>query len=305
MAKEATAAKSSTENEVRFLENRKVRIKPVIVPGRWSSIFEDERPNEAFMYPTSKRSYDLPNKAGTLQKVSVLDAYEKVKTPDYSDLITEQEFFERKLFKKPGELSIYNAESTFWRDFRVMMGREGLTLDLKDPIDMLKYKVLLANKNTIAPSWDDRFGKGSYEFAVIDESVVIQTEKEQGELEDRANFEFLKIKDNTAKLSDILRLRGFKVPENSRPEFIVQEVRKLVKATPSQFLTTVNDPMFESKVLLKNALRVRALEMPKPGVYALPGGILIGTEREAITYIEQPENATIKQRIINQIEVAK
>ncbi len=299
------APKAKAETEVKFLENRKVRVKPIVVPGRWVSVFEDDRPNDPFMYNSSKRSYDLPNRQNTTQKVSILDAYEKVKTADYSDLITEQEFFERKLFKKPGELSIYNTESTFWKEFRVYVTREGVTLDLKDPIDMLKYKLLLANKNTIAPSWEERFNKGSYEFVLLDESVVMQTEKEQGELEDKANLEFLKIKDNIAKLADILRLRGFKVPDNSRPEFTVQEVRKIVKANPEQFLSTILDPLFESKVLLRNAMRARALEMPKPGVYALPGGVMIGSEREAITFIEDPENASIKQRIINQIEATK
>ena len=52
------APKAKAETEVKFLENRKVRVKPIVVPGRWVSVFEDDRPNDPFMYNSSKRSYD-------------------------------------------------------------------------------------------------------------------------------------------------------------------------------------------------------------------------------------------------------
>lgn len=288
-----------------FLENRRIKVKAIAGANRWGSVFEDDRPNDPFMYNGVKKSYDLPNKEGTLVKKNILDAYKKVATADYPDLITEQEFFERKLFLEPGELSIYNQKSRFWADFRVTVPKEGITLDLRDPMDMIKYKVLLANTNTIAPNWEARFSKASYEFVLVDESVVIEVEKEKGDLEDRASIEYLKIKDNMAKMSDILRLKGFKVPADTKLSFLQNEVRKLSKQDPKSFILLVTDPMLEYKVMLRNAVRVKALEMPRVGQYALPGGTLIGSEQETIKYLEDPENQNIKQRIINQIEAAK
>lgn len=305
MAKAFPSTESVEPTYVNFLENKKIRVKAITTPGKWASIFEDDRPNDPFMYNNVKKSYDLPNKAGTLTKKSVLDAYNKVQTRDYPDLVTEQEFFERKLFLVPGELSIYNQNSRFWADFRVTIPKEGTTLDLRDPMDMLKYKVLLANTNTIAPSWEARGAKGSYEFVLIDESIVVELEKERGDIEDKASIEYLKIKDNMSKLSDILRLKGFKVPADTKLNFLQNEVRKMSKENPKEFIMIVTDPMLEFKVMLRNAVRVKALEMPRAGQYALPGGQLIGSEQETIKYLEDPENQNIKLRIINQIEAAR
>lgn len=289
-----------------FLEARKVSVKPIAREGKWASIFEDDRPNDPFMFDTAKKSYPLPNKAGTLQKVSVLDAYEKVATMQYpNELITEQEFFERQLFKKPGDLSVYNNESQFWKEFRVMIPKTGITLDLKDPIDMLKYKVLLACRNHIAPNWESRLMKAGYEFVIIDEGTKVSAEKEKGEVEDAATLEYLKIKDSAEKLKDVLRLQGFVTSENFRLDALQNEVRRFAKNTPKAFLDIIKDPLFEEKILIKNALKVKALETPKPGQYALPGGVILGSERETITYLNDPENFAIRQRIINQIENTK
>ncbi|MGK3946870.1 hypothetical protein ABK046_51960, partial [Streptomyces caeruleatus] len=67
-------------------------------------------------------------------------------------------------------------DANFWRKHRlgrVIMGKEGIKLNLNQPLDMLKYLILMSNPDKVAPSYDDKDKKATYEFMVVDESKVV------------------------------------------------------------------------------------------------------------------------------------
>lgn len=49
-------------------------------------------------------------------------------------------------------LSIYKKEDNYWDNYQVRLGKGETPLNLSNPNDYINYKVLLANRDFIAPS---------------------------------------------------------------------------------------------------------------------------------------------------------
>ena len=98
----------------------------------------------------------------------------------FADVLTkdEKKFLEYKLGLEPNALSVHNRTNNFWSDAneqgvgRVELIKGDNPLDLSEPIDYIKYKILLNNKEQIAPSiqaLQDK-PKATYKFVIISES---------------------------------------------------------------------------------------------------------------------------------------
>lgn len=78
----------------------------------------------------------------------------------YVNVLTKNEkaFLEQAMGLEYNALSIHKKENNFWDDSnpnginRVRLTKQDTYLDLSNPEDYIKYKILLANKDFIAPS---------------------------------------------------------------------------------------------------------------------------------------------------------
>lgn len=70
----------------------------------------------------------------------------------------EKAYLEEVMGLEPNAMSVYNRENNFWDDSNphgistVTLTKQDTYLDLAQPEQYIKYKILLANKNNIAPS---------------------------------------------------------------------------------------------------------------------------------------------------------
>ena len=64
----------------------------------------------------------------------------------------EKEFLEDIMGLEFNALSIYKKENNYWSNKQVRLLKQDNILDLSDPEQYIKYKILLANKDEIAPS---------------------------------------------------------------------------------------------------------------------------------------------------------
>jgi len=177
-------AKTATKEKIiygTFLQDRLVSIKPVESSGKWNNLLVkgQDKKKDPFLYNKIKRSYQVPLNSqirGGGVKV-ILDDQKRVNIQKYMESypngMTQKEFFETELGVDLN--ATLPTDKNFWRSDRrgrVILTKEGTTLNLNRPLDMLKYLILLSNKMLISPSYDERILKATYEFMIVDEDKV-------------------------------------------------------------------------------------------------------------------------------------
>lgn len=154
-------------------------------------------------------------------------------------------------------LSIYNKVDNFWDNYQVRLTKQDNFLNLSDPDDYIKYKVLLANKDLIAPSLQDLedHPKATYQFVIIHENEESQASKKKMNATMQAYMEFGKIQENADILRTIIEtIDGRPTSKNSKIEFLQEKVGKLIQADAKLFVRVATDPLLSTKVLIKKAI---------------------------------------------------
>lgn len=194
----------------------------------------------------------------------------KITTPllrsgSFADVLTkdEKKFLEYKLGLEPNTLSVHNRTNNFWSDAneqgigRVELIKGDNPLDLSNPIDYIKYKVLLNNKDIIAPSMQalqDR-PKATYRFVIINEGDSTKDANTRVTLKAQAYIEFGKVNEDREKMRVIVEtLDGRPTAPNSKIEYLQGKIGELIESNTKLFLQVVRDPLLDNKVLIKKAI---------------------------------------------------
>lgn len=183
----------------------------------------------------------------------------------YVNVLTDNEkaYLENIMELEPNALSIYKKNDNFWDDSndsgisRVRLTKQDNYLDLSDPEDYIRYKILLANKDYIAPSLEvlQDTPKASYQFVIISEDDETKSAKTNMSATMRCYKEFGKVEDN----ADILRvivetISGKPLASTTKLEFLQTRVNDLIQADNKLFLKVITDPMLPTKVLIKKSI---------------------------------------------------
>jgi hypothetical protein len=296
-----------------YLEDKVVDIKPVESSGKWASLLAkgQSMKTEPYMFNKTKKSFQVPLKSerqGGGVKV-VLDDIERKMIQKYETKypkgMTEQEFFEEELgidlnpSKPRGE--------NFWRDDkrgRVTLTKEGMTLDLKTPMGMLRYKILLANRNLIAPSYDTRRDRATYEFMIVNQGKPTSKKAEMAEIKTKAYQAYAQVISSEASMKGFLRSLGRAIPANHNDAWLKTEIMEILEEGPAKFLRIVNDPMFKGKVFVQEAVEAGAVRRMNENRYVLDNGVELGDLLGAVKYFSDPINQEVRMRVTTQIEMA-
>lgn len=183
----------------------------------------------------------------------------KLSSGMYVNVLTnaEKTYLEDIMGLEYNALSIYNKTDNFWDNFQVRLTKQDNILNLADPEDYIKYKVLLANKDYIASSLhelEDR-PKATYQFVIIREDEESKASKKKLTATMQAYMEFGKIQDEADILRTIIEvIDGRPVSKSSKIEFLQDKVGKLIQADAKLFVKVATDPLLETKVLIKKAI---------------------------------------------------
>lgn len=177
----------------------------------------------------------------------------------YVNVLTnaEKAYLEEVMGLEYNALSIYNKVDNFWDNYQVRLTKQDNFLNLADPDDYIKYKVLLANKDMIAPSLQDLedHPKATYQFVIIHENEESQASKKKMNATMQAYMEFGKIQENADILRTIIEtIDGRPTSKNSKIEFLQEKVGKLIQADARLFVRVATDPLLSTKVLIKKAI---------------------------------------------------
>jgi hypothetical protein len=189
----------------------------------------------------------------------------RLRSGQYVNVLTDNEmaFLEQAMRLEKGALSIYNKRDNFWDDNnpegcgKVILFKQDNYLDLSDPLDYIKYKVLLANKDYICPSMqelEDR-PKATYQYVIISENAEVQMNLSKNDAKMECFMEYGAIRNDKDTLRAILEiLTGRPVTAQTKLDFLQAKVMEYIESDSRRFLSTIKDPLLPAKVLIKKGV---------------------------------------------------
>ena len=183
----------------------------------------------------------------------------------FVNVLTDKEktFLEEIMGLEYNALSIYKKVDNFWDDAndsgisKVRLSKQDNYLDLSSPEDYIKYKILLANKDFIAPSLKTLSDapKATYQFVIIAEGDETRTAKDNLSYTMRSYKEFGKVENNIDILRTIVEtIDGRPTAPTAKLEFLQTKINNLIQADSKLFYNVITDPALETKVLIKKAI---------------------------------------------------
>jgi hypothetical protein len=180
----------------------------------------------------------------------------------FADVLTkdEKKFLEYKLGLEPNALSIYRKNDNFWDDSnpngigRVVLHKQDNYLDLSNPADYIKYKILLANKDQIASSIEEleERPKATYQFVIISENSETKSNLNKMEATSQCYMEFGAIKNDADTLKLIIELIEKRpISPQVKLDYLQGKINDYIQKDPRRFLSIITDKYLSAKVLIK------------------------------------------------------
>lgn len=187
------------------------------------------------------------------------------KTGMYKNVLTDNEksFLEKAMGLEINALSIYKKENNFWDDSnpngigRVTLHKQDNYLDLSIPEQYIQYKILLANKDQIAPSIEDleEKPKATYQFVIISEGDEAQKNLSKMDVTMECYTEYGAIKNNADTLKVIIeQLEKRPISNNVKIDYLQTKINTYIQADPRKFHRVITDKYLPMKVLIKKCL---------------------------------------------------
>lgn len=194
------------------------------------------------------------------------------------------------------DLSVYGD---FWKDFFVTLKKENNILDLSDAMDYISYKVLLFQKDDIAPNWKVRYKVPTYQFVITDESEETTEKLTKLNSTKQAFKMFGKIEDDRDLMVGVLKLISNKpVALESKLDWLQTKVGEYVEKAPSEFVALLEDPSFYTRILINKAVDLGVIK--KNGhKYATVDGLDLCEAGEtpnftnAVNYLDNPKHQDV------------
>ena len=183
----------------------------------------------------------------------------------FVNVLTDKEklFLEEVMGLEYNALSVYKKVDNFWDDSnenginKVRLTKQDNYLNLADPEDYIRYKILLANKDYIAPSLQalQDAPKATYQFVIISEGEETKVAKSNMSTTMLCYKEFGKVEDDIDILRVIVEtIDGRPTSQTAKLEFLQTKVNSLIQADSKIFLKVITDPMLSTKILIKKAI---------------------------------------------------
>lgn len=223
----------------------------------------------------------------------------------YVNVLTnaEKAYLEDIMGLEYNALSIYNKHDNYWDNLQVRLTKQDNILDLSNPEDYIKYKVLLANKDFIAPSLQELedHPKATYQFVVLHENEESNASRKKMTATMQSYMAFGKIQDDADTLRVLIELiEGRPVARTTKIEFLQEKVGKLIQVDSKLFLRVISDPLLSTKVLIKKAIEANLISNRGGMLYLKSDSTpLCGDNEEptlnmAAKFLSLPKNQSLK-----------
>ncbi len=279
----------SNENElISCLKNERVIVR--YLPRESSMVTNPKHIFYGGMAENTARVFTVPILESTGAFVNVLNNSEKT-------------FIEAIMGLDDNALSIYQRENNFWVNYTVRLIKGDNFLDLSNPEDYIKYKVLIANKDFIAASLSDlqEKPKATYQFVIIAENEETKEANKQLNSTMEAYMLLGKHQENKELLKFVAEtLDGKPISNKADLDFITGVISKLIAANPKTFVTLMKDSFLETKVLIQQSVEAGFIRKRGDYLYLSADNSPLCNVNEdptlniAAKYLNHPKNQEIK-----------
>ena len=221
---------------------------------------------------------------------------------------SEKDYLEYIMGLEPNALSIYKKVDNFWDDSndngisRVRLTKQDNFLNLADPEDYIRYKILLANKNHIAPSLQalQDYPKATYQFVLIEEGEEIKQARSKMDITMECYKEYGKIEDEYNLLRVIVEsLDGRPTALNTKIEFLQSKINDYIQSDAKTFLKVIKDPYLKTKSLIKQCVEEGLISRRGDQYYLKSDNSPLcfdgdSTLTNAAKYLDHPKNQDLK-----------
>ena len=227
----------------------------------------------------------------------------RLRSGSFVNVLTNEEkaFLEEAMGFEYGTLSSIKKVNNFWENVSVRLTKQDNYLDLSSPDDYIKYKVLLANKDFIAPSLQalQDEPKATYQFVIIAEGEENKQARDNMSTVMKCYKEYGKVEDDVYTLRVIVEaIDGRATAPNSKLEFLQAKINNLIQADSKLFLKVITDPYLSTKVLIKKGVEAGAISNRDNHYYLRDGTPLCEANEEstlsvAAKYLNMPKHQDI------------
>lgn len=214
----------------------------------------------------------------------------------------EKKFLENYMGLNTDDLSIHKKKDNFWANFSVRLTKDGLILDLKDPMDYIRYKVLRANSDYVAESLqalEDR-PRSTYRFVLVTEDAENKKSLERLSNNSKAYMLLGQYQDDLDVLKVILEsLDGRPCSDKVKKEALLSKLQEHIEADAKLFVKFADDKMLPFKVTLRKALHNKLVYKKGDYYYLAKDGSPMCEEGEdpilsaTVKFLANPKNQKI------------
>lgn len=245
------------------MEEKTTKTKAKVNPLRNEKIFVKYVPN-VVSKETAEKGHVC--EGGLMDGCIIKLTVPMLRSGHYKNVLTnsEKEFLEEFMKMDYNALSVYNTNDNYWDDYYITLDKNGLHLDLSDPDDYIKYAVLKANTEMVAPSMDELEArpKATYRFVLINEGDESRLENAKMDATMASYKEFGKIENDLDTLRILIEfLDGRPYAANTPPQFLRARANALIQSNAKTFLRQITDPYLHAKVLLRRGVELGKVSM--------------------------------------------
>lgn len=200
------------------------------------------------------------------------------KTGMYKNVLTDEEkrFLEKAMGLEYNALSIYRKENNFWDDSnpngigRVILHKQDNYLDLSIPEQYIQYKILLANKDTIASSIEELENrpKATYQFVIVSEGAETAKNLSKMDATMECYTEYGAIRNDKDTLRVLIeQLEKRPTSSNIKLDYLQNKINSYIQSDPRKFYTAITDKLLPTKVLIKRCVEAGLIGMKNNTYY--------------------------------------
>ena len=228
----------------------------------------------------------------------------------YVNVLTddEKDFLEDIMGLPKNAMSIYKKVDNFWDDTneagisKVTLRKQDNYLNLANVEDYIRYKILIANKDYIAPSLEalETHPKATYQFVILTEESETKSARKGMTILMQCYTAYGKIEDDVDAIRIIIEtLTGITVHKNTKKEFLQTKINELIQSNSKMFLKIATDPLLQTKVLIRKCIESGLIAHRGNQYYIREGNVPMCEDGEptlnvAAQWINLPKNQEIK-----------
>lgn len=220
------------------------------------------------------------------------------------DVLTreEKDFLEYYLGLEDNALSVFRTHDNFWKKQMVTLPKEDSYLNLSNPNDYIKYKILLHNTDLIAPSLEalQNSPKATYEYVMVREDEENKVNRRRIDATKAAYKEYGKIENNMDVMRVIIEtITARPVSPTMNLDAMANKIDELIQNDAKLFLKVAQDPMLNTKVLIRNAIEAGVISNRGGQLYLREGNEPLCSKGEptlsvAAAYLNEPKNQELR-----------